>query len=101
VAKKSSHKGNPGGKKFSYRRYEHSVAREELVIIGGGDTPANTRPLITTLMSEGEVAENLTPKERVLRARDHHRMAVAELPDEAFSLSPGDPVLSTTFIEQS
>jgi nicotinate phosphoribosyltransferase len=101
VAKKSSHKGNPGGKKFSYRRYEHSVAREELVIIGGGDAPANTRPLVTTLMSEGEVAENLTPKERVLRARDHHRMAVAELPDEAFSLSPGDPILSTSFIEQS
>jgi nicotinate phosphoribosyltransferase len=101
VAKKSSHKANPGGAKVAYRVSEGAHAAEEAVLIGRETgAPANARELMSELISAGEPTANLTPAERVSAARSHHAMACAELPPEAFSLQPGEPVIPTHFHTQ-
>ena len=98
VAKKSPHKTNPGGRKTAYRMLEGNVATEELVHIGPtGSTPSHARPLMVTLMSDGVPIDTSSPTLRAKTARDHHHAVIAELPQEAFSLQPGDPILPTTF----
>ena len=101
VAKKSSHKANPGGAKVAYRVSEGAHATEEAVLIGRETgAPANARELMSELISAGEPTASLTPAERVSAARSHHAMACAELPPEAFSLQPGEPVIPTHFHTQ-
>jgi nicotinate phosphoribosyltransferase len=101
VAKKSSHKENPGGKKTAYRQTPDGIASEETVVIGGGVTvQADARPLMVDLVRDGEPVETLTEAERVSRARAHHQMACAELPAKAFSLQPGEPAIPTHFVAQ-
>ena len=102
VAKKSAQKANPGGRKTAFRRLHQGVAVEEMVVVGDpAHTPANSRELMTTLIENGEPLDTATSSDRVEAARAHHAQVMAELPPEAFSLSPGDPVLPTTFREPS
>jgi nicotinate phosphoribosyltransferase len=96
VAKRSSHKGNPGGKKVAHRTLSHGVAIEETISVDAAhDAPAESRALLETLMQEGEPARALSPQDTVERARDHHRVALAEMPPLAFSLSSGEPAIPT------
>jgi len=101
VAKKSSQKGNPGGKKRAYRLIANGIAREEVVTIGSGhDQPEGARALEVSLLESGERTDSLSPAALVDAARKRHESSIAELPDAAFSLSPGDPALPTRFIKQ-
>jgi nicotinate phosphoribosyltransferase len=99
VAKKSSHKSNPGGRKTAFRKLAGGQANEELVVIGSSPhAHTDSRELIVPLITEGEPAGPATPEGLVLAAREHHARASAELPPEAFSLQPGEPVIPTTFV---
>ena len=99
VAKKSSHKSNPGGRKTAFRKLAGGKANEELVVIGSSPhAHTDSRELIVPLITEGEPVGPATPEGLVLAAREHHARASAELPPEAFSLQPGDPVIPTTFV---
>lgn len=99
VAKKSSHKSNPGGRKTALRRIDNGHASEEIVVIGTPPSaPAGARELMMTLMSQGEPVGAATPEGLVSAAREHNARASAELPPEAFSLQAGEPVIPTTFM---
>lgn len=101
VAKKSSHKENPGGKKTAYRVKDGAVATEEAVLIGPGvAVPPHARALMRDLVTKGEPTEASSPAARVSAAREHHQMACAELPSAAFSLQPGEPIIPTHFHTQ-
>ncbi len=96
VAKRSSHKGNPGGKKVAHRTLSNGVAIEETVSADAAHpAPAESRSLLETLMVEGEPASALSPHDTVEKARHHHRVALAEMPPSAFSLSSGEPAIPT------
>ena len=96
VAKRSSHKGNPGGKKVAHRALSDGVAIEETISADAAHrAPKESRPLLETLMVEGEPALALSPQDMVERARHHHQVALAEMPPSAFSLSSGEPAIPT------
>lgn len=96
VAKRSSHKGNPGGKKVAHRTLSNGVAIEETVSADAAHpAPAESRSLLETLMVEGEPASALSPHDTVEKARHHHLVALAEMPPSAFSLSSGEPAIPT------
>jgi nicotinate phosphoribosyltransferase len=99
VAKKSSQKTNPGGKKSAHRRIVDQRAVEEVVTIGEKPKPPRgARPLMVDIITQGEPATTRSASEVVADARDHHLRAIAELPPEAFSLQPGDAVIPTLFV---
>lgn len=99
VAKKSSHKSNPGGRKTAFRRLDGGHATEELVVIGPSqEVPAGSRELMVSMVTNGETVGAPTPAGLVRDAREHNAKASAELPPAAFSLQPGEPVIPTTFI---
>lgn len=99
VAKKSSHKSNPGGRKSAFRKLEGGQASEELVVIGSSSQPPpGSRELMVSLVTNGETVGPTNPEDVVRAARDHNARASTELPPEAFSLQPGEPVIPTTFI---
>ena len=101
VAKRSSHKSNPGGAKTAYRQLRDSVAVEEVVVIGDEHhTPHGARDLMVNIITNGEPHPVGTAKDQVLVAKSHHEKVVAELPSSAFSLQPGDPVFPTRFLGQ-
>lgn len=97
VAKKSSHKSNPGGKKSAVRALQRGVATEEIVLVGQS-TGVDGRELLHPLMVEGVRQDERSEAELTLTAREHHRIAIAELPGSAFSLQSGDPVIPTRFL---
>lgn len=99
VAKKSSHKSNPGGRKTALRKLEGGQASEELVVIGpSAHSDLDSRELMVNLITNGEAVGSTAPEAIVVSARDHNARATSELPPEAFSLQPGDPVIPTTFL---
>lgn len=99
VAKKSSHKSNPGGRKTAFRKLNGGHASEEIIVIGrSSESPASSRELMVTLVTNGDAVEASTAEGLVQAARDHNARASAELPPEAFSLQPGEPVIPTTFV---
>ena len=92
VEKRSENKASKGGKKIASRLVENSIAQAELV----GD-PIEGRALQVKLIQEGEAVEELSQTERVELAREHHAMALAELPEAGRRLSQGEPVIPTMF----
>jgi len=101
VAKKSSDKSNPGGRKTAFRAHHNGVATEEIVVVGPhANPPANARPLMVTLMEQGQRKDSQSPAELTEAARAHHLVAIAELPAAAFSLQHGEPILPTRFLSQ-
>lgn len=96
VAKRSSHKGNPGGRKTAFRIVNDGIASEEIVSTDPTyQPPAGARALLTTLMENGEPVSSMSPHDTVDAAREHHRKALAEMPASAFSLSSGEPSIPT------
>jgi nicotinate phosphoribosyltransferase len=99
VAKKSSHKSNPGGRKTAFRKVANGHASEELVVIGpSANAHTESRELMVSLVTSGEAVGPTAPEAIVQAARDHNARASAELPPEAFSLQLGEPVIPTTFV---
>lgn len=100
VAKKSEHKASVGGRKHPIRRLDATgtAVAEVVHIVEKGDTPDDTgRDLLVPLITGGEVHREHLGAEGTLRAREHRELAMRELPDEAFRLGRGDPVLPTIF----
>lgn len=100
VAKKSDGKASVGGRKHPIRRVNASgtAVAEVVHIVEKGDIPDDTgRDLLVPLVTDGEVHREHLGAEGTLRAREHRALAMDELPDEAFRLGRGDPVLPTIF----
>lgn len=98
VSKRSPEKQNPAGRKIARRQIENGVATTELVDVGSKD---NVRELSRLLIHDVVISGTIQPEFRgtdgVERARAHHTVAVAELPDSGRRLSPGDPAIPTVF----
>ncbi|GAB3616710.1 nicotinate phosphoribosyltransferase [Okibacterium endophyticum] len=103
VAKHSDGKASVGGRKYPVRRRnDRGVAREEIVFVGDGPEDVDSagpsdRPLLVPLVVDGVIDESHTGAEGTRRAREHRAKALAELPQGAFRLGRGDPVLPTTY----
>lgn len=100
VAKKSDGKASVGGRKHPVRRLDRAgeAVAEVVHIIEEGETPDdNGRDLLVPLITDGEVHREHLGVEGTRRAREHRAAAMRELPDEAFRLGRGDPVLPTIF----
>ncbi len=94
VAKRSLGKPSMAGRKWAFRvRGDDSLAREELIRVGGDYDQPRERPLLVPLIESGEVVG----AESVIAARERHFAALAELPEEGRRLSAGDPVIETVF----
>ncbi|MFZ4894167.1 nicotinate phosphoribosyltransferase [Plantibacter sp. Mn2098] len=108
VAKKSAKKATVGGRKSAARAYDrHGVAREERVYLGDGpggapetaSDGATERRLVVPLVEGGEINERYLGQAGTLLAREHRAASVAELPPRAVSLTRGDPVIPTVYLE--
>lgn len=98
VAKRSIGKPSVGGRKDAFRRLVDGVAVEESVTIErelGSGSSEEGRMLQVPLVSGGAVERQWLGASGVAAARAHHALAIAELPDDAFRLSPGDPAIPT------
>ncbi len=99
VAKRSSLKGNPGGKKDAFRDVPGGTASEEIISTDPGfSPPQSARELVTAFMTHGEPTAASAAHEAVKAARNHHRNAISELPPSGFSLSAGEPAIPTRVI---
>jgi hypothetical protein len=68
------------------------------VIGSSSQPPPGSRELMVSLVTNGETVGRTNPEDVVRAAREHNARASTELPPEAFSLQPGEPVIPTTFI---
>lgn len=92
VGKRSEGKGSVGGKKLAGRIINAGVAQEEVV-----GTELEGRPLQQPLMKNGEILVEPDPEKQLFVAREHHKIAMAELPEVAKRLSKGEPAIPTRF----
>jgi nicotinate phosphoribosyltransferase len=105
VAKASAHKISVGGRKNAARRLDATLtAREELVFVGdgpGGEAEFapddRLRPLMVSLMTDGEADRAWLGAEGTRAARAHRAEVMQELPIEAFRLGRGEPAIPTTY----
>jgi nicotinate phosphoribosyltransferase len=98
VSKRSPEKHNPAGRKVAHRRLVDGIATEELVDLGSNNSTTDSgRPLIHDVITNGVMRDEYRGTEGVTRARDHHAIALAELPAAGRRLSPGDPAIPTVF----
>jgi len=100
VAKKSAAKATVGGRKHPVRTLHPSGRAKEETIYVDEEVPAGTtaRPLLVPLVTGGEVDASYTGPDGTRLAREHHEQAIAELPDDAFRLSRGEPALPTVYV---
>jgi nicotinate phosphoribosyltransferase len=100
VAKKSDGKASVGGRKVPIRHLDSSgTATAEVVHVLTTRPPrAEGRELLVTLMADGEPDAAFLGAPGVAAARAHNAKAIEELPEEAFRLGSGDPVLKTLFV---
>jgi nicotinate phosphoribosyltransferase len=100
VAKKSDGKASVGGRKVPIRHLDSSgTATAEVVHVLTTRPPrAEGRELLVTLMADGEADAAFLGASGVAAARTHNAKAIEELPEEAFRLGSGDPVLKTLFV---
>ena len=100
VAKKSDGKPSIPGRKHPVRRLDASgrAVAEVVHIVEAGDVPDDTgRDLLVPLITDGELHREHLGAAGTKQAREHRASAMRELPDEAFRLGRGDPVLPTIF----
>ena len=98
VAKKSTAKATVGGHKAAIRTMEHGIATSELIYqTAEGRPEVDGRDLIVPLMTAGTADARWLGDGGTLAARDHREDALAELPQTAFRLSRGEPVLPTLY----
>jgi nicotinate phosphoribosyltransferase len=96
VAKKSEGKRSVGGRKHAVRRHDaDGIATAEVVSSAPVPPRDGDRDLVVPLVRNGELCEQLTPGDALARARGHHQRIRQALPQEAWALSRGEPVLET------
>jgi nicotinate phosphoribosyltransferase len=91
VAKTSPNKSSVGGKKLARRLIESSVATKELL-----GQPTQGRELQVQFVADGKPTQEAALS--LAAARDHHQMAISELPLDALRLSKGEPAIPTEFV---
>lgn len=99
VAKKSAAKATIGGRKYPVRSLRASgIASAETVYV---DEPSRAtsgeRPLLVELVTAGSAREQYLGAAGTSLAREHHERAMAELPEDAFRLGRGEPVIPTVY----
>jgi nicotinate phosphoribosyltransferase len=94
VAKTSKLKTNRGGKKYASRVIEAGVARSEVV---SSELQAG-RSLQVQMIHNGEISNEYLGEAGVAKAREHHSLAISELPAGALRLSRGEPAVPVEFI---
>ncbi|MGG7305781.1 nicotinate phosphoribosyltransferase [Curtobacterium sp. AB451] len=97
VAKKSAEKATVGGRKQAGRRLRNGIATAEVVLTSGQVGP-DERPLLVPVVTNGEVDPAFLGVQGVEAAREHHKMAKAELPADASRIGRGDPAIPTLVI---
>jgi len=99
VAKKSAAKATVGGRKFPVRSLDDSgIATAETVYVGAAAAQdPRERALLVPLITDGVVDAAHTGAAGTARAREHHQRVIAELPDDAFRLSRGEPAIPTVY----
>ncbi|TFV65379.1 UNVERIFIED_ORG: nicotinate phosphoribosyltransferase [Bacillus sp. AZ43] len=96
VAKKSEGKRSVGGRKHAVRRHDaDGIATAEVVSSDAVLDRDGDRDLVVPLVRGGEICEPLSPREALQRAKAHHEQVRQALPQEAWALSRGEPVLET------
>lgn len=99
VAKKSTAKATVGGRKYPVRSLHASaIARAETIYVDEPSTATGgERPLLVPLVTNGVTDDRYLGAAGTALARQHHEQAIAELPDEAFRLGRGEPVIPTVY----
>ncbi|WP_307783906.1 MULTISPECIES: nicotinate phosphoribosyltransferase [unclassified Salinibacterium] len=98
VAKKSTAKATIGGHKAAVRALDNGVASMELIYQESEGRPdVEGRDLNVPLMTAGIADHQWVGDGGTLAARDHCETAMSELPQTAFRLSRGEPVLPTVY----
>jgi nicotinate phosphoribosyltransferase len=87
VAKAGGRKATIGGRKAASRRLVEGTATAEVVSSWGRPARRGDRPLQVPVLVGGELQHD--PDLDTIRA--HHRAVLAELPDHARALDPGEP----------
>jgi nicotinate phosphoribosyltransferase len=96
VAKNSEGKRSVGGRKSAVRRHDaHGTATAEVVSSGPVEPRDGDRELLVPLVRGGEVVDHRPPAEALRAAQELHQRVRGTMPDEAWSLSRGEPVLET------
>ena len=94
VAKRSVGKPSRGGRKWALRRLdEQGTAVAEEIYPYEPQVEVGTRPMLRPLVFQGEPVG----RESVHEARERHRAAVAELPEQALRMSRGEATITTVF----
>ena len=74
------------------------VAVAETVYVDEPSAAASgERSLLVPLLTDGVVDARYTGRAGTALAREHHARVIAELPDDAFRLSRGEPALPTVY----
>lgn len=100
VAKKSSQKTNIGGRKHAVRRID-ATGTAIAEVIGSEvqvEKDANDRTLTVSLVEAGIMNSEFVGIEATERAREHHKLAKAELPLQGLRLMRGDAAIATELI---
>ncbi|MBC7590895.1 MAG: nicotinate phosphoribosyltransferase [Salinibacterium sp.] len=98
VAKKSAAKATVGGRKIAVRSLKDGTAVAETLYVDAQPAQGNAeRNLQETLVSDGIADARFVGAPGTALAREHHRAAISELPDDAFRLSRGEPAIPTLY----
>jgi nicotinate phosphoribosyltransferase len=96
VAKKSKDKVSVGGRKHAFRRHDADGIATAEVVSSAPTLPEDCeRDLVVPLVRAGALCDDVSPAEALTRARAHHERVRQALPQEAWALSRGEPVLET------
>ena len=100
VAKNSPEKATVGGRKHPVRLLnENGKATAEIIHVihdaAAADSGSPGRDLLVPLIHNGRIEDRYLGPAGVQAARAHRAAATAELPDEAFRLSDGEPIIPT------
>lgn len=99
VAKRSPQKVSVGGRKYPVRALDaRGRATAEILHVGTAESArADHRALLVPLVTAGVPDLRYTGAGGTALAREHHAVAIAELPREAFRLGRGEPAIPTIY----
>ncbi|CCH86835.1 Nicotinate phosphoribosyltransferase [Modestobacter italicus] len=96
VAKNSEGKRSVGGRKHAVRRHDAAgTATAEVVSPAPVTAGEHDRQLVVPLVRGGQLVEPRTPAQALTAARELHERVRGTLPQEAWSLSRGEPAIDT------
>lgn len=98
VGKSSEGKATVGGRKVPVRMLRDGVAVQERILVEESSAGVLGRALHVPLVTRGEAAADATGAPGAARARERHREALAELPEDGRRLSRGEPAIPTTYV---